>query len=122
MMLLAYLTVALLALSGLAAMILAVSRALADCPEKGPRARAAGITIATGFLAIGGGAVLLIGALATLKADTSLLVFTMGLACVVLGLGFTQAVTMLRAVVEAGPQARSELLPDAPLPLEPTLR
>jgi hypothetical protein len=121
MMLLAYLTVALLALSGLATMILAISRSLADCPEKGPRARAAGITIATGFLAIGGGAVLLIGALATLQEDTSLLVFTMGLACVVLGLGFTQAVTMLRAVVEAAPPARLEPPPPAPLPMAPTL-
>ncbi|MGL4234648.1 hypothetical protein [Tabrizicola sp.] len=122
MMLLTYLSVSLLALTGLSAMILSIAKALADCPEKAPRAKAAGITIATGFLAIGGGAVLLIGALATLKADLSLLVFTMGLACVVLGLGFTQAVTTLRAVVDAGPAAKP--LPkseDLQVQMEPVL-
>jgi hypothetical protein len=122
MMLLTYLTVSMLALIGLSAMILTISRALADCPEKGPRARAAGITIATGYLAIGGGAVLLIGALATLQADLGLLVFTLGLACVVLGLGFTQAVTMLRAVVDASPLARQTPFPEgAEVPMEPVL-
>jgi hypothetical protein len=122
MMLLTYLTVSLLALMGLSAMILLISRALVDCPENGPRARAAGITIATGYLAIGGGAVLLIGALATLEADLGLLVFTLGLACVVLGLGFTQAVTTLRAVVDARPAPRANPFPEGTaVPMEPVL-
>jgi hypothetical protein len=124
MMLIAYLTVSLLALIGLAVMILAIARTLATCPDLAPRAKAAGITIATGYLAIGGGAVLLIGALATLKADLSLLVFAMGLACVVLGLGFTQAVTTLRAVVDGTPGRRVTPLPESAaqqVPLEPVL-
>lgn len=122
MMLLTYLTVALLALIGLSVMILTISRALADCPETGRRARAAGITIATGYLAIGGGAVLLIGALATLQADLGLLVFTLGLACVVLGLGFTQAVTTLRAVVDAGARPQQNPFPEGTeVPMEPVL-
>lgn len=121
MMLVAYLAVSLLTLCGLAAMILAIANTLAACPEKGPRAKAAGITIATGFLAIGGGVVLLIGALASYRPDPGLLIFSMGLACVVLGLGFTQAVTTLRAVVDGGanprpaPQPAPEPVPMAPL-------
>jgi hypothetical protein len=121
MLLLTYFAVALLALVGLAAMILAIARTLADCPEKGRRARAAGITIATGFTAIGGGAVLLIASLATLDDDLGLQVFAMGLACVILGLGFTQAVTTLRAVVDGGPARREPFPEAAPVPMEPVL-
>lgn len=117
---LAYLSVSLTALVGLATMIVVIARTLADCPEKGPRAKAVGIAIATGYLSIGGGAVLLIGAFATLYPDFSVTVFSMGLACLVLGLGFTQAVTTLRAVLADTP--KTAIKPAAsPVPMEPIL-
>jgi hypothetical protein len=59
MLILGYFAAALAVLIALALMILAITRALGDCPEKGPRARAAGVTIATGYLALGAGAVML---------------------------------------------------------------
>jgi len=122
MLLLGYFAAALAVLIALALMILAITRALADCPEKGPRARAAGITIATGYLALGGGAVLLIGAFASLEAGLEIIFFCLGLACIVLGLGFTQAVTMLRAVVEDAVKPRPAPVPAGNQPvMEPVL-
>lgn len=109
-MLYLYFAVTLATLVALSGMILAIARAFADCPEKGRRARAAGVTIATGYLAIGGGAVLLIAALAALRTEPDLMLFCMGLAVVILGLGFTQAVTTLRAVVDPAPK------PELPMP------
>ncbi len=122
MLLLGYFVAALAVLIALALMILAIARALADCPEKGPRARAAGVTITTGYLALGGGAVMLIGAFVTLDAGLEIIFFCLGLVCVVLGLGFTQAVTMLRAVVD-GETKPAEAAPSAPSapPVEPVL-
>lgn len=122
MLLLGYFAAALAVLIALALMILAITRALGDCPEKGPRARAAGVTIATGYLALGAGAVMLIGAFATLSAGLETIFFCVGLACIVLGLGFTQAVTMLRAVVDASPLARKTPFPEgSEVPMEPVL-
>lgn len=103
MMLALYLLVGFVALTGLAGMILAIARAAATCPEEGPRAKAAGIAIATGYLAIGGGAVLLIGTLVVLRPTDGLPIFAMGLAVLVLGLGFSQAMTTLRAALRPAP-------------------
>lgn len=119
---LAYLSVALTALAGLTLMIVMIARALADCPDMAPRAKAAGITIATGYFAIGGGAVLLIGAFVTLDPEFTTAIFCMGLACLVLGLGFTQAVTTLRAVLTDAPPAPCNPWPEGgPVPMEPIL-
>ena len=118
MLLLGYFAAALLVLVALTAMILAIARALGDCPTKGPRARAAGITLATGYLALGGGAVLLVGAGATLGGGLETIFFCLGLICVVLGLGFTQAITLLGAVVDA-PAAPAPT--SRPTPMEPVL-
>ena len=124
MLLLGFFAAAVLVLVALAWMILAIACVLADCPDnhpdKGPRARAAGITIATGFLALGGGAVLLLGAFASLDAGLEVIFFCLGLACVVLGLGFTQAVTMLRAVVDGDAKPRPAPETSAPV-MEPVL-
>lgn len=122
MLLLGYFTAALLVLVALTAMILAIARALGDCPDKGPRARAAGITLATGYLALGGGAVLLIGAGAALGVQLETIFFCLGLVCVVLGLGFTQAVTLLRAMVDAPVKPRRDPVPERSAPvMEPVL-
>lgn len=119
MLLLGYFAAALAVLIALALMILAITRALGDCPEKGARARAAGVTLATGYLALGAGAVMLIGAFATLSPGLETIFFCLGLACIILGLGFTQAVTMLRAVVD-GAVKPPVAVASAPL-LEPVL-
>lgn len=121
MMLALYLLVSLATLAGLAGMILAIARAAAACPEEGPRARAAGIAIATGFLAIGGGAVLLIGTLVVLKPDEGLPIFATGLAVLVLGLGFSQAMTTLRAAIRPAPAPKPDNWPQAKVPMEPVL-
>ena len=111
-MLYLFFAVTLIALMGLATMILMIARALADCPENAASARAAGITIATGFLSIGAGGVLLIATLPALApGDDGMLIFAMGLACIMLGLGFTQAVTTLRAVVEPAARLVNEAVP-----------
>ena len=122
MLLLGFFAAAVLVLATLAWMILTIARVLADCPEKGQRARAAGITIATGYLALGGGAVLLLGAFASLDAGLEVIFFCLGLACVVLGLGFTQAITLLRAVVDGEAKPRLNPFPEASAPpMEPVL-
>lgn len=100
--LITYFAVAVTALLALAAMILAIGKTLGDCPQTGRAARAGAITIATGFTAIGAGAVILIAA--TLPAFDSAAPATLGaigLACLILGLGFTHAVTTLRHVIDS---------------------
>lgn len=98
-------------LLGLAFMILRIGRALGECPQKGRAARAASVTIATGFVAIGMGGVSIIASfLAMGRPETSVLLFAVGLASLILGLGFTHAITLLRAAVIA-----------APVPMEPVL-
>ncbi len=101
MIILAYFAVALATLLALARMILTIGKALADCPESGRAARAGSITIATGFIAIGAGAVILIAAgLAMAGTHPPTMLLAMGLACLILGLGFTHAITTLRSVVQ----------------------
>ena len=100
MSLVIYFVFALAFLAALATMIVKISRALGDCPQTGRAARAAGVTIATGYSAIGCGAVALIGsALPIVKGGTPATLFAIGFAALVLGLGFTHAVTTLRLAV-----------------------
>ncbi len=122
MMLALYLSVSLSALGLLATMILAIAKAAATCPEEGPRARAAGVAIATGYAAIGAGAVLLIGTLVVLQPADGLPIFAMGLAVLVLGLGFSQAMTTLRAAIRPTPAPKADNWPQpAKVPMEPVL-
>lgn len=100
-LILTYFAIALGMLLGLARMILTIGRTLGDCPETGRRARTAAVTIATGFAAIGtGGVILIASALPTINGGTPVLLFALGLACLVLGLGFVHAVRQLRDVVQ----------------------
>ena len=96
-----YLIVSLSILAALAVMIMAIAKSLSDCPETGRAARAGGVTITTGFAAIGGGAALLIATLPIIDPTPGTVLFAMGLASLILGLGFTHAVTTLREVVLA---------------------
>lgn len=101
MSLVIYFVFALAFLAALASMIVQISRRMGDCPDTGRIARAAGVTIATGYTAIGGGAVALIGsALPVVDGGTPATLFAIGFAALVLGLGFTHAVTTLRLAVQ----------------------
>lgn len=90
------------ALAALAAMILRIGALLGDCPKSRATAHAAAVTIATGFAAIGAGGVILIGAALPLLTDAPFVGFLagLGLAALCLGLGFTQAVGTLRALLQ----------------------
>ncbi|KEJ88885.1 hypothetical protein [Sulfitobacter donghicola] len=90
------------ALTALAAMILRIGTLLGQCPESSAAIRAAAVTIATGFAAIGAGGVILIGAVLPLLNDAPMVGFlaALGFAALCLGLGFTQAVGTLRAVMQ----------------------
>lgn len=103
-----YLVLALGTLVALAGMILKIGNMLGGCPQAVRAARAAGVTIATGYAAIGGGGVILIGAVLPVLADAPLmgLMLALGFAALCLGLGFAHAIGTLRAVVlETAPRA-----------------
>jgi hypothetical protein len=113
----AYFAIALGTLAALARMIMLIGRSIGDCPQTGRRAVMAATSIATGFLAIGMGGVILIAASIpaldphTPTSQAIVVLFNAGLASLILGLGFTHALRVLRAVVN---------LP-APVPMEPVL-
>lgn len=101
MIALTYISLSLAAVCALSVMILRIGALMVACPENGPAVRVATVTVATGFGAIGTGGAILIGALLPLLPSTPLasLLLALGLAALCLGLGFTQAVATLRAVL-----------------------
>ena len=82
-------------------MILRIGALLGECPQSRATARAGAVTIATGFSAIGAGGVILIGAALALLAQAPMAGFlvALGFAALCLGLGFTHAISTLRAVM-----------------------
>lgn len=100
--LITYAVVSLAVLVALASMILKIGAMLGECPDSRAMARSAAVTIATGYSAIGAGGVLLIGAVLPIMRDDAVLavVAALGLSVLCLGLGFTQAITTLRAVLK----------------------
>jgi len=98
---LSYIALAFGGLTALCIMILRIGAMIGTCPNTGAAARAAAVTIATGFAAIGAGGVILIGALLPLNAAQPVVAFlgAAGLASLCLGLGFTHAIGTLRAVM-----------------------
>ncbi|MDG1471015.1 MAG: hypothetical protein P8Q26_05565 [Ascidiaceihabitans sp.] len=98
---LTYIAIAAGGLIALALMILKIGQMIGDCPQSKAAARAAAVTITTGFAAIGAGGVILIGAVLPILRDEPLaaLMLALGFAALCLGLGFTHAVATLRAVV-----------------------
>ena len=113
MSLVIYFVFALTFLAALTSMIVRIAQGLGDCPQTGRVARAAGVTIATGYGAIGGGAVMLVGsALPVLDGGTPATLFAAGFAALILGLGFTHAIRTLRDAV--GPKSQARSLVDAP--------
>lgn len=112
MSLVIYFVFALAFLGALATMIVKIAKGLGDCPQTGRVARAAGVTIATGYAAIGGGAVALIGsALPVMQGGAPATIFAIGFAALTLGLGFTHAVTTLRQAVVGASEAGSLVNP-----------
>ncbi len=98
----AYFLVTAISLAGLSYMIFRIGEALSDCPATGRAAKAGSLTIVTGFVAIGTGAVMIIAAgvftaLAGINVETVLA--AIGVSLLGLGLGFTHAIATLRDVV-----------------------
>ncbi len=90
--------------------VLRIGAAMGACPQTGQIARAASVTLATGFAAIGGGAVLMIAAaLPLLQGGAPATMLAMGLAALVLGLGFSHAMTLLRHAVQPARQSAAAL-------------
>ncbi|MFL4470246.1 hypothetical protein ACERZ8_10300 [Tateyamaria armeniaca] len=100
-----YFNLALGGVAALTAMILRVSALVGECPEARARAHVVAVSIATGFAAIGGGGVLLIGAALPMMVDAPFagLMLSLGFAALCLGLGFTHAMGMLRAALAPAP-------------------
>jgi len=96
-----YLPLSLSLLALLSLMILRIGHMIGACPDSRRRAEAAAVTIATGFAAIGGGGVVLIGAVVPMTASAPVagLMGALGFAALCLGLGFAHAIGTLRAVV-----------------------
>lgn len=103
-------------LIALALMILKIGNLLADCPDNGLRARPAAVTIATGFASIGGGGVVLIGALIPMVGGhhNAAVLGALGFAALCLGLGFANAVTTLRAVIADVPRPKLQPPQESP--------
>lgn len=106
MTLITYFSISFGALFLLAIMITRIGKVLGDCPDAVPGFRAAIATICTAFVTIGTGGVFLAAIVVALMANEAILALFVGLgvASLCLGLGFTQAIANLRAVVKL-PQA-----------------
>lgn len=102
-------------LAALTGMILQISRKMGECPDTGRAARAAGVTIATGYAAIGAGGAMLVGsALPVVQGGTPATLFAIGFTAIILGLGFSNAIMTLRsAVLTAQPKLQAAGLVDA---------
>lgn len=98
----AFFLVTAIALAGLSYMIFKIGEALTDCPIAGRAARAGALTIVTGFVAIGTGAVMIVAAgifTAFSGISVDAILASIGLSLLGLGLGFTHAIATLRDVV-----------------------
>ena len=111
-----YIAFALAAVIALTLMILRIGAMMADCPQNGPAARISTVSVATGFAAIGSGGAILIGALLPIfpHAPALGLTLALGLAALCLGLGFTQALANLRALLMPGPETAAPRAKQAP--------
>jgi len=97
-------------LSVLGWMILKIGTLLGDCPVSRARAKAASVTVATGYLAIGAGGVVLGGAAAVFAAsELAAVIGMLGFVVLCLGLGFSNAIATLRAVTVLPEPATADL-------------
>lgn len=104
-----YLTIGLILVASMARMILRIGHAMGNCPVSKRAAKTAATTIAAGYSMIGFGGVALIGSLIP-SFDIQLwaILPALGMAAICLGLGFTHAANILRAVVRDATSQRHE--------------
>jgi hypothetical protein len=112
-----YFTVTLAMLIALMRVILQIGRSMADCPQTGAEARGAAMAVATGFMTIGFGGVLIVAAAIPALANPAdaadiamITLLTIGFGSLALGLGFAHAMSNLQDAVKA-----------RPVPMEPVL-
>ncbi len=88
-------------LAAMTGMILKIGKAIGNCPQTTNAARAASITISTGYLTIGAGGVFLVATILPIihQSQLNILMLALGIVCVALGLGFSNAIITLRAAI-----------------------
>ena len=100
-----YFGIGLSALTVLATMILVIGRDLGNCPRKGPALQIGAVSVATGFVAIGLGAMILVAPAIDAFGDNLVGLFvTLGGVLISLGIGFTNAVAILRGLARDAAQ------------------
>ncbi|HHC29395.1 MAG TPA: hypothetical protein ENK80_02375 [Rhodobacterales bacterium] len=111
-----YFLIALTTLVALSLMILKIGHSLAACPDSPLSVRPATLTVTTGFVALGAGGVVLIGACipAMDLPLASELFLGLGIASIALGLGFSHAIATLRAVTTPLPPPAPRMGPWEP--------
>ena len=99
-------------LAALALVLVIIGRAAAACPQIGASAKVGTLVITTGFLALGVGAIALIGAFLPLLTEgrASGLYLALGFLSLALGLGFSNAAVRLRDILNSAskPQIMDE--------------
>ena len=102
-----YFAVTLSGLAAVAGVLVTIGRVAARCREAAGAARLGTWVVTTAFLAIGAGAIALIGAAMPVIADGGLsaLYLVIGLALVTIGIGFQIAASTLRDIIAAAPRA-----------------
>lgn len=96
-----YLGISILGLIIMVAMIIKIADMIGPCPKTGASARVIAAPIAASYASIGLGGILILAALLPIAGEFGQLssLAALGLVAVCLGLGFTQAVTALKAIL-----------------------
>ena len=102
-------------LSALSVVLVIIGRAAAACPQIGASAKVGTLVITTGFVALGVGAIALIGAFLPLLVEgrASGLYLALGFLSLALGLGFSSAAVRLRDILNAAPKLPAPALDTA---------
>lgn len=113
---LVFLVVGMGGLIALCAVLIAIGKAAADCPQIAGAARVGTIVVTTGFAAIGAGMIALIAAMLPfiMHAGFNGLYLALGIAAIALGIGFYSAATTLRDILKAAQAPQS--VADGPIP------
>ncbi|MEL6478602.1 MAG: hypothetical protein AAFR17_14830 [Pseudomonadota bacterium] len=97
-----YFSGAILGLAALAAVLVVIGKAAAECPQTAGAARLGTWVVTTGFVTLGFGVVAIIGAFLPmlLEGQANGLYIAAGAASIALGIGFWQAATTLRDILQ----------------------
>lgn len=101
-------------LIALASVLVIIGRAAANCPQIGSAAKVGTLVITTGFLALGAGAIAIIGAFLPilLEGQVNGLYLALGFLSLALGLGFSNAAVRLRDILNAAPAVPEPVGPE----------